>query len=183
MIYARPQDVRRKLRFTGEEFTDVDLQDELEEANRKIPRNFRERIKVMDYEEEEEKKTWNLTFSPILEVDKVLKNTSGGRETIDSDNYSLNSEEGSITFDSSFDRGIVLLISYIPEIYKDLEVLYACESILTMNLVTTSDELIGQKTEKIREKISQLKNRIKTKGGPIAVADHRPHRRRGMPGV
>lgn len=166
--YNKVDDLRRKLRFMGDEFSETDLQEELEEANRKINVNIGKYYRDVTYVTNLEQKTYRLNFSPIIVFDRVFVSTSG---ELDSDKYVVSEEKGIITFEDGFDEGTKIICYYVPEVFKDLELLYATQSIMAMNLITTSDNMIGTKTEQINTYIDLLEKKIQKamKGTPVRI--------------
>lgn len=170
MSLANSEDLRRKLRLLGSEFDNVDLKEELEEANRKLQLNIGRYYSEKIYIKDIEKLIYRFSLSPIIKFGKVYVSGIG---ELDEDVYEVNEREGTIIFNEPFKEFDIITLYYIPEIFKDLEILYACESIMSMSFLVTSDEVKGSMTEKIKERIKILEQTIQRRYAIIPFAEKR----------
>jgi len=174
--YARVEDLKRKLRFLGQEISDYDLQEELEAANRRLPAHvgtrFIQKQYVTSAEATQTTPTFKLWHTPLLSFEKATLND----ETITASNYTVDTESGTVVFESSYGEigsSTVLKFYYVPEIFAELEVLLAAREIVAWNLInTTGDVMIGTKKEMFDDAIARLKNEINGRGAFTAAADH-----------
>lgn len=173
--YARPEDLTRKLKLIGSEFSDVDLQAELEESNRWLRGALGSYFRQHIFAEASTQRAFQVVFSPLLSVNSVWKD----RIQISASDYTSDLDTGIVTFgtvyaNQSVGEGDVFEFRYVPEIFIDLEVLKAVENILLMNTVITSSEEKRAKTQEVINQRKALQNQINQRGAMYASQDHKP---------
>ena len=171
--YARPEDVRLKLRWISEEYdySDTELQYLIEEAHRKMTLEIGMYETKIDYGHyDEDDKTYYLPHGELISFDKIYRNG----EEVDEGNYTVDYDKGMVTFASSYSIYYrdYLEFRYVPYVYKDLEILYAVYSIITANYVDTDSAMANTDATKIEQEIKQLKTQINGKGAYGSVLDY-----------
>jgi len=167
--YGKPSNLADKLTFVQHEFTDAELQTELEEAQREVDRivgkNFEEEIKF----EGRDQNNVNLRYRQLLGVSKVVVIGEGG---VDEELYNIDLDKGVVEFeDGFFDKYSVnhprkryrdvVYVKYVPMVFADLERHIAAKNILDNNIVQTEDENVGEKLDSLDEKIRIISDEIK----------------------
>jgi hypothetical protein len=172
--FATPEELKEKLKFLGDEYTPAQLKKELEAANRKlrgmVGRYYCQQYRFSYEDDNATNPTIDLTFAPIYEFDRMVING----ELESSSNYSVATETGLLTFTTATNATIGALaeLYYVPEIYKDLEILLAGKSILMFTYMHTDDEIKGIKTEQLDTAIKDLVNTINSKNPPRKARDY-----------
>ena len=172
MTYNRIQSVRDRLDLSKEIIRDEEIQEEIHRANRmlksKVGRYMVERYIVTDTDEN----TINLKHSEIIEVVKIRKNG----EDIDSSNYSVDIDEGVITFSNiTFWFRDVIEVFYIPRIFADLELLYTELFLLTHKNIIGESEVRQARIEEIKELIKDTTQQINQTGSVLSYIDRYKH--------
>lgn len=174
--YATPEDVESKQKTLGREFTNADIQGELESAHRKLETEIgryyidRRTLKMGDTD----KTTFEAEHSQMISFEKINHNG----EVIDDSHYEVDLTKGEVAFDEEYEfrAGDTLIFFYTPTIFRDLEVWYAIEQIFQVVSVESDDEVKNAKLENIKNKINNLESRIKSKGKAIRMIDGQPWR-------
>jgi len=173
MSYADPSDLKGKFRSLGERFTSVDIQKELDEANRRVHSNIGKHLIDVRYRDRGKDK-YDLDFGQILEFKKILFEDG----LVNSDAYTVDEEEGTVEFNEDvleeMYMGGQIEFYYVPERFKDLELTYAIEQILELTSTEMGDELKATKTEKLAERIKHMEDRLKSRGNTFRTRDHKP---------
>lgn len=171
--FCRPEDVRLKLRWIGDEYdyADEDLQFIIEEAHRKmiLDVGINTIQKGLGHYNTDDK-VYYLPHGELISFDKIYIN--GGE--VSNANYTVNYDKGMITFDSDYSINYLdtLEFTYIPYVYRDLEILYAIHSILMANYVQSNSSITNVDIAKIEEEMKQLRDRINNKGNYGTVLDY-----------
>jgi len=168
-------DVKRKLKGIGDEYSDDDLNSELDEAYRKLQarcgKHYIQNLMVKNTDVTE----YELDFDGVESFDKVVREDE--ETEVSSDNYTQSN--GVITFDSTWmDDEVmeedVLDLFYVPSVFKDLELLYACISILSYVKEASSDEVTKNTLQGFKETTKELENLVNGRGGTRALRTHKP---------
>lgn len=167
------EDLQRKLGIYSEDqrWTPTDLQAELEEAHRRVIQTVGTHEVWRGYgHQDSDRLTYHLPHGSLLTVLRVEHN---GTE-VSSDNYTLDYAGGSITFTSSENirPGDLIRVDYIPEVYADLEMLYAIRGILRSMYLSSFDSDRKAELAQVREDINDLLAGIAAKNCVAAIRDH-----------
>ena len=151
------EELKRRLTFLSNrdawELTSV-----LESAHRRVKGKFGRSIEERLKQRHKDQTKFVLRFEDIFSFEKVIIN----QEEIESSKYDIDKENGTIEFtDDDIINNLRLykdnkiIVYYVPNVYKDLEIYYAMEEIVALNMVETND------TE-LTNRHSQIRNTIKT---------------------
>jgi len=165
--YAAPQDVKDKIGYTDDQTTDADLQSYIEEAHRtlemRVGREFLEETMITEVRRDSSEVPTDYSFElrPVLSVDRVYVND----EIIDSSNYTIEKQDGVISFTSQFrdeelDIGDVIQVETVPKQFKDLEVWYAISAMYAANVIQTDDDQVKVSQEEAERRASKLETYI-----------------------
>ena len=136
-----------------------ELTDILQMAHRRVKSKFGTEVEERLYPNYEDQKKFKLSFSNLLE----FKEAQIYDKLIDEEDYSVDNENGEITFTESYASDKLsessryrLVVRYIPVIFKDLELYFAMEEILSLNMVQTNDEQQTNRFEQVRNAIRDI---------------------------
>jgi hypothetical protein len=169
----------QKIGYTDDDTDEADLQLILEEAHQDmiagVGRNFVEdkRIRVQAQDDGELIEEYDLKFTPILEVDKILLNS---HEQVDPSNYTVDKQNGSVTFDSDFvddhlSKGQIIRFKYKPLKFKNIELWHAVHIAKNQELVQLEDSEQAALHENALRRARRLENQVNTKTGPGNATD------------
>lgn len=170
--FNRTEDLEQKIGYTDDTVDEADLQTVLEEAHQqmqaRVGRHFIEDHTVRKTSDDELVNELNLKFNPVFEVDEILYSD---HEIISDSDYTVDKEKGEITLDSSFvdenlDRGRVLRIKYIPEIFKQVELWRAIEIMKNQEIVELEDSEQAALNTNALQEARRLENMINRRTGP-----------------
>ena len=148
-----------ELRGTGDEYTDINLDRYLRQANQKLAgmvgTQFIDTQKIR-YEDQE---TVQLSFNNIEKFDKIID--PDDNSLVDASNYTVDDSTGEVTFDSSyaednFHVGKKLEYRFTPSLFKVLEVKQAAELVESQETIVTSDEVKNTQVQRREETIKNL---------------------------
>lgn len=153
---------------SGGEYTDLDFDRKLRQANARLKgyvgRNFVER-KVIEFEDET---VVDLDYQSLESFDKAVNFNGEGNEIIDDSNYTVDLENGTVTFDQSyvddqFFEGLILVFYYIPTVFKHLELDIAVRNVLETQSIGTTDSVTNTQTDRINARIRSKADEINRK--------------------
>lgn len=169
MALNETQDLENELRASGSEYTDLDFNRKLQQANERLTslvgRRFIER-KTIRFEDEQ---VVDLDFQNLESFDKVY-NVSDD-DIVDSSNYTEDLSNGTVDFDQSyvddnFFEGLTLVFYYTPSSFKTLELDLAKRNILELETVVTGDEVTNTRVQRLNQritaKVSEINHRNST---------------------
>lgn len=150
MTYNSTRELQDRLTFLSNRDA-WDLKGLLETAHRRVKSKFGREIQQKLHQEVENQKEFKLNFSELLEFNRVQYNEytpiKYRNEEVDPGNYSVDLDEGIITFEDSFANDKLnlyqdyrLVVYYVPQVFKDLELYYAMQEVVGMNMVETNDQ-------------------------------------------
>lgn len=177
MSYNNPDNLVSKFKSIGEQYTDNDIQDELDRAKNKLDSNVGRKFVEYIRSSKENQEIFNLGFSKLISFDKVRIR---GRDTpIDPSNYTEDTDKGIITFNTEYaedniDQGLPFIFYYTPEIFKHLEILYAVKFLAQGTTLQTRNGETSINLEEIKEEINNLENDINKRVGNALAVDHQP---------
>ncbi len=175
MSYNDPDELKSKFPFIGEQYSDNELQSELDRAHNKIDgqvgRTYTEVIRAKVDEQEE----WELGFSKVIELHNIK--ILGLNEWIDESNYTVDTSKGKVTFNTSYaedkiEKNAPFKFYYTPERFKDLELWNAVKSIATTTSTQTREGENPFNLQEIKETVKDIKKEINIKTGNRKVKDH-----------
>lgn len=181
MSFNDADNLKNAYKILGEQFTDNELQDELDRAHRKLDTNVGhtfEEVKRADVNDQED---FSLSFSEVQTFTsaRFLEEES----KIDSSNYTsptdTNGTDGVVTFDTTFaddniSAGTSIRFKYVPTRYEDLELWYAVLGLARRNTLQTREGSSSIDVEEAKEAVNDLESGINAKAGNRLVLDHRP---------
>ncbi len=177
MSYNTPDEVKAKFKVLGEQYTDNEIQDELDRANNKLDGRVGSQMIEPDRAEIDDQEDFVLGFGKLISFDKVMK--IGESDYVDSSEYSADTDKGTVSFNTDYAEdnisiGTQFKFYYVPERFKDLELWYAIKSLADTTALQTRDGENSINTENIKSNIKEIENEIKGKTGNRLVRDHRP---------
>ena len=176
MSYNDPDNVKNKFKIIGEQYTNNEIQNELDRAHNKLDgqvgRTFTEVIRA-DIDEQEE---WDLGFSEIIELHNIK--ILGLNEWIDSEKYTIDTDKGTVTFTTTYaedkiERNAPFKFYYTPERFKELELWNAIQSIALTSTMQTREGEQAFDIEEIKNTVKNIKKEINMKTGNRKVKDHK----------
>lgn len=183
--FNRVEDLIQRIGYPDDNTDEADLQNILEEAHQdltaNVGRNFIEDLRVRKTSDDEITQDFDLKLTPIFEVDEILLSE---HEIVDDSNYTVDKQEGTVTFDQSFVddelyTGKTLRFKYKPEIFKQIELWRAVEIVKNQEIVQLEDsEQVALNRNALRE-AKRLENMVNRASGPGTATDG--IRRRGTP--
>lgn len=186
MSFNDPDDLKSAFKLLGEQFTDNELQDELDRANRKLDDAVGGQFDEVIRAEVDEQETFNLGFSQVETFDNaqfLYRDT-----VIDSSEYTgptdTGGTDGEVTFTTSFaedeiSRGTAVRFRYTPTRFADLELWFAILGLVRRNTLQTRDGQTGISVEEAENQVNTIRNGINAKAGNRLVLDHNPRFRTG----
>lgn len=177
MSFNTPSDLKGKYRFLGEQYTDSDIQNELDAAHRRLKTDVGKKFIERDRAEIDDQEDFVFSFKELESFDEVkFANES---DYIDASNYSVDLKTGTLTFDTEFAEdnisiGKELIYKYVPTIFKDLEKWLAIKSIVLTSSLQNRNNESQINLEQVNSQIKSLKQEINEKAGNTKILDHRP---------
>jgi len=160
MPYNDEQELRDRLVFLSNRDA-WDLTNLLETAHRRVKSKFGKHIQERLKQYVKNQKIFVLSFPDIFQVDKVYYDN----EEIDSTNYTVNQEDGTIEFTQDFAddyldyyKDYMLNVYYVPKVYKDLELYYTMQEIVSLNMVETNDSEETNRLQQLNTTIKSITN-------------------------
>jgi len=177
MSYNNPDDLKAKFKSVGEQYTDNDLQNELDAAHRKLDSKVGSRFVERDRAETDDQEKFVLSFSEVNEFKKIRDPADSS--DVDDSKYTVDKSKGFITFTTSYAEdnifvGKEFIFYYIPSIFKDLERWLAIKSIVMTTSLQNRNSESQINTEDVQNTIDSLVDEINRKAGNAHVLDHRP---------
>lgn len=175
----RTEDLMDKIGYPDDTEDEADLQVILEEAHQDmqagVGRNFVEdkRIRVQAQDNGELIEEYDLKFTPILEVDRILLNE---HEQVDESNYTVDKQNGTVTFDSDFVdeelfKSQIVRFEYKPLKFKDIELWHAVHIAKNQELQALEDsEQLAQYDNALR-RAKRLENQVNRRASPGNATD------------
>lgn len=175
----RTEDLIQKIGYPDDDVDEADLQVILEEAHQDmiagVGRNFVEdkRIRVQAQSDGDLINEYSLKFSPVLKVDQILLNE---HEQIDESNYTVDKQNGLVTFDSQFVddelfKGQIIRYKYKPLKFKNIELWHAVHIAKNQELQALEDsEQLSQYNNALR-RAKRLENQVNRRTGPGNATD------------
>lgn len=175
MTYNDPDALQDKFRVIGEQYTDNEIQDELDRANRKLQGRMGGEVVETKRAETNNQEEFTVGFNELETLNHVM--IARDNEYIDPTNYTFDSSTGTITFNDKYAedniyRGLNLKFFYEPTRFKDLELWYAVKSIATSTAIQNRDGESSIDIETVDETIKQIENEVKSKSGNRLIKDH-----------
>lgn len=168
-------DLEDELRGSGDEYTDLDLNRYLRQANQKLAGMVGTQFIDSQLVRIKDQKDIQLAFNSLESFDKVVNQDM---EVVDDSNYTVDLTTGVVSFtqsyaDENIDRGTMFEFYYIPSLFKLLELKQAQELILSQETVVTSDEVTNTQVQRLEETIYQLMKDINSRNsGGIQRGDN-----------
>ena len=160
MTYNNEQELRDRLVFLSNRDA-WDLTNLLETAHRRVKSKFGRNIQETVTQHVKNQRLFVLSFPDIFQVNKVYYNN----EEIDSSNYTVDAEDGTIEFSEDFANDYLnyhkkykLTVYYVPKVYKDLELYYAMQEIVSLNMVETNDSEETNRLQQLNTTIKSITN-------------------------
>lgn len=170
MTYNTEKELKDRLQFLSNRDA-WDLSSLLDTAHRRVKSKFGRNIQEKLSQQVENQKEFPLNFPDIFQVDKVYYNN----EKVDPSNYSLDSEDGVIGFTQDFADSYLslykdykLVVYYVPKVYKDLELYYAMQEIVALNMVETNDQQETNRLQQLNTTIRQMTNDLLKSMPPVS---------------
>ena len=162
MPYNDERELRERLQFLSNRDA-WDLANILETAHRRVKSKYGRYIQEPLKQQVEDQKEFDLSFPDIFEFIKVYYND----EKVDAADYTVDKETGTITFTDSFADDKLklrynpwLVVYYTPKVYKDLEIFYAMQEIVSMNMVQTNDQDETNRLSQLNTTIRRIESDI-----------------------
>lgn len=157
--YATPDEVKMKLRLDGTDFDNEEIQYFLEQAHRKVITecgSFQQYITQGNYPEVI--KEYCLPHGAVMEVKRIIHNG----EIVDESNYTVDYDNGVITFNSDYSINVfdTLIFHYVPYLYKDLEIAFTMKDMLSQMYMQTGGEFTNAKLQEVKEEIERIKREL-----------------------
>lgn len=175
----RTEELMDKIGYPDDTEDEADLQVVLEEAHQDmqagVGRNFVEdkRIRVQAQHNGELIEEYKLKFSPILEVDRILLNE---HEQVDESNYTVDKQNGLVTFDSQFVneelfREQIVRFEYKPVKFKNIELWHAVHIAKNQELVQLENSEQAALHQNALRRAKRLENQVNRRAGPGNATD------------
>jgi len=166
-------DLTNKIGYTDDSTNDGELQQVLEEAHRDavagVGRYFVEdkRVRIQAQGSGNLINEYDLKFASVFEVNKILLNE---HEEIDESNYTVDKQNGKISFDQTFledhiYRGQIIRFKYQPVKFKDIELWHAVHIIKNQELVQLEDSEQDALHRNALERAKRLENQVNRRAG------------------
>lgn len=177
MSYNEVQDVLNKFRILGEQYEDPDIQDELDRAQRRVHGRIGNKLQEVKRARINDQEIFHLAYEDLISFDAVYEYNYYEYEEIDDGNYTTDTENGTITFNTDYaedniGRGKTYLFSYEPQRFKDLELYYAIASLVETLSIQNRDGENAINLNQINETITNIENELKIKVGNAVIRDH-----------
>ena len=177
MSFNQPEDLTSKLKILGQQYNENELQDELDRAHRKLDSKVGREFVEYKQVELDDQSDFNLDFSELISFNnaRFLERN----ELIDESNYTVDTELGSVSFNTDFaddelSEGDKLKFEYVPVRFKDLELSMAVLSILRTTSLQTREGETTISVEEAKSDVEEITQEINGKSGNRLVQDHRP---------
>ncbi len=175
----RTEDLIGKIGYPDGDTDEADLQAILEEAHQDmqagVGKNFVEdkRIRVQAQDNGELIEEYDLKFSPIFEIDRILLNE---HEQVDESNYTVDKQNGSVTFDSQFVdeelfKSQIVRFEYKPSKFKNIELWHAVHIAKNQELVQLEDSEQNALHDNALRRARRLENQVNRRAGPGNATD------------
>ena len=160
------QTLRNRILFLGDDDT-WDLNSILEQANRRVKTVFGSKVQETLRKVYENQRIFYTKFPNI----HCLKTVYLNDKVVDNENYeTLDTETSDNDFyieftetyaDANLNRPFNLVIEYVPTVFKDLELQFAIEEILTWTSVQSNDENENTRLTNAKSRSNKLIKEIK----------------------
>ena len=180
--YNRTEDLVQKIGYPDDTEDEADLQTVLEEAHGqmqgRVGRNFVEDKRVRKQSggstfTSDIINEFNLKFSPLLEFDEILLDE---HEVLDSSEYTVDKQNGTITIDQSyvdenFYLGQIIRVKYVPIQFKQAELWRAVEIVKNQELVQLEDSEQNALQRNALREAKRIENMINRRAGSGNATD------------
>ena len=179
----RVEDLIQRIGYLDDEEDEAELQNILEEAHQdltaNVGRNFIEDLRVRKTSDDEITQDFDLKLTPVFEVDEILLSE---HEIVDESNYTVDKQEGTVTFDQSFVddelyTGKTLRFKYKPVRFKDIELWRAVAIAKNQEIVQLEDSESNAQYDNALTRAKRMENQVNRLAGPGSARDG--HVRRG----
>lgn len=165
--------------YPDDETSEGELNEILQQAEQDmiagVGRNFVEdkRIRVQVKDSGELIEEYDLKFTPIMEVDRILLNE---HEQVDESNYTVDKQNGKITFDSEFvddhlHQGQIIRFEYTPVKFKDIEIWHAVHIAKNQEIVQLEDSEQAALHKNALKRAKRLQNQVNRRTSPGNATD------------
>lgn len=180
MSFNTPTELKTDLKNIGQSFTDTDLQDYLDQANRRVKMSVGRTAKDSIVIYNTDKSEYQLSFELVDSVDKVEHFSIIDVE--EKSDYSVDLETGKITinFVDDLHKRDVVKVYYVPVALKDLELKYAKKFIREDSYVSTGSDKEKSVLEDLNNEIMSLENDLNSRmvsSSSERFMRHRPTKR------
>ena len=177
MSYNEPNDLTSKYKVIGQQYSENELQDELDRAHRKLDNNVGEQFVQVVRASFEDQEEFNLTFSELISFERAYFVQRDSE--IDSSNFDVDLTTGTVTFTTSFaedniSKNTRIMFEYVPTRYKDLELWYAVLSLIRTTSLQTREGETSISVDEAKNHVEEIENSIREKYGNRLVLDHQP---------
>lgn len=162
-----------KIGYPDDETSEGELNEILQQANQDVQsgvgRFFVEdkRVRVQAQDNGEIVNDFSLKFAPVMEVDRVLLNE---HEQVDESNYTVDKENGSVTFNSNFVdehlfKSQIIRFEYKPKKFKDIELWHAVHIAKNQEIQILEDSEQNAQYDNALRRARRLENQVNRRAG------------------
>lgn len=156
-------DIKERLKFLGQNVDQYNLSSHLETAVRKmnslVGRNIEEQLRPSV----EDQNSFQLTFNEVHSIEKVELGRPGlYDQSVNDSDYSVTKYPAEISFNTTWAEDNLhssrdkTRITYIPTIFKELELMLALEEIMNLASIQTGDDETRAQFKQYKERRKEL---------------------------